>query len=83
MIKVKDGSVYVAGTPIDILTDISVMAHCIKEGFAPKGLPPKDAEEMIISAVQVGLMSNAELDREKEGLIKEMIIKMTRMGRGL
>lgn len=82
MIKVKDGSVYVAGTPIDILTDISVMAHCIKEGFASKGISPKDAEKMIVSAVQSGFMSNAELDKEIDGVRAEMVSNTSRR-RGL
>lgn len=83
MIKVKDGSVHVAGTPIDILTDISVMAHCVKGNLMRRGIPSKEAGEMIASAVKIGLMSEDELDREKDRLLKEMIIKITRMGRGL
>ena len=82
MIRVKDGNVYAVGNPVDILTDISVAAQCIKEGFESKGISAKDAEKMIVSAVQSGFMSNTELDKEIDRLRAEMVSNTARR-RGL
>ena len=83
MIKVDNGGVYTRGGAIDILTDISVMAHCVRENLMGRGIPSKEAGEMIVSAVKTGLMTEDELNEEKDRLLKEMMIKITRMGRGL
>lgn len=68
MIKTNKGSISIEGNPIEALSDLSLIIHCLHEDIFVKdvGIPENESKEMIMHAVEVGFIPPEELRKQNK-----------------
>lgn len=74
MIKTENGKVEINGNTIEVLSDLSLIIHCLHDDIFIKdmGTSEDEAKEMILHAVETGFIPPEELHKQNEG-IKEKL----------
>ena len=62
MIKCDKGNLEIRGTVIDLIAELATLVHALKGDFTEVGMPEKEADELLMKAVNDGLMAEKELD---------------------
>lgn len=68
-IKLTRKGILVEGSAVTIMSDLTNITRAVKEAFINGGLPEEVAKEMVDKSVEIGLLSEEELDKKaKEAL---------------
>ena len=71
MIKVKKDKVKFEGKATDLCAELSMLCRNLKEAFAVN-LPEHIAKELVMSAAELGLKSDEELNNAAQDIIKRL-----------
>jgi len=68
MIKTNKGKIAIEGNPLEVLSDLSLIVHCLYEDIFVKdvGIPEDEAKELIMRAVKTGFIPPEELRKQNE-----------------
>lgn len=75
MIKAKEGAVYVKGTAVELLADLSTSVRAVKETLMEKE-KEEFVKKQIDYAVKIGLMNDSQFENEVKENGKESCIKI-------
>lgn len=68
MIKTNKGKIAIKRNPLEALSDLSLIVHCLYEDIFVKdvGIPEDEAKELIMHAVETGFIPLEELRKQNE-----------------
>lgn len=69
----KKGEITFKGNVPDLMTDLSMIARATREFFMERGMSKDEAEEGIKHAVELGFLTEQELAKEINKLVKELM----------
>lgn len=72
MIRSENGEVTISGNALDVLADLGVAVLSLKDSLIKLGLSEASARERIMSAVEAGLMSKQEVQRQNEEIARQL-----------
>ena len=75
MIHTNKGRMTFEGTPIEILSEVSLIIHCLYEDIFVKqgGIPEDKAKEMILHAVETGFIPPEELRKQNVETVGDVL----------
>lgn len=72
MIKAKEGAVFVKGTSVELLADLSTAVRAVKETLMEKE-KEEFVKKQIDYAVKIGLMNDSEFEKEAKKAVSTFI----------
>lgn len=72
MIKIDGGNTNIKGTGVELLSELSLTAHVLKEKLVEGGISADKVDKAIKDAIETGLKSFDELKEEVDKAEKEL-----------